>query len=683
MLPFPSLGDASHVVPLAFVAVAMAGVEVYLLTALLPRDGAPVSVTRLIIALSSLVGSGLFLVSLLAAVLYPWSYTAGIGILLAMNFMMFVPVGLWMIGTIVYRDRPIHATSRVWPVVIGATVVGSEVLMSILFSVEIGAATVRLPDLESAFTSPWLYWPMAAVMAALLVWTRPPAREGRAIGALIAVTAVAPWLTVAPAWAGGAMAAVMAFGFIDLFEGLVRRPVVPPGDLRFAIGVGTAYLLMAVGELALVASPSTGVGPAVFGGTMLAVMLGEVTWIVARVYHGTADEPAVVWTREAGRMTTFLGAGFVAEWAMAAAIGIAWFGPGFLPAFGPGWIGGAAGVVAVIGTVTASPIFLAIMGAEMGALVLRRIGRTVQKEQRARLALALGAFATYTVGGPAFVPGWPSVPGAWPNIGAFGPVAGGLVLPMVVSYLGVAIAVALFGRRAYCSVLCPSAVMYGGGFTQALIPTIREAPAARHHALGSRWRGVARFLAVSAWVSFGIVAVTSAAIGLGWVRGLPGGFDPAVLYSWAVWNVAWYAFFLAIPYVGMSACRTWGFCSTGTLYGLVGYFGLYRKEALDPAVCRACRTHDCGKACEVGLVDMPVALARTGRYRSIKCVGAHDCDLACPYGNLVSRDVRDHVRRILGLPDRHRSPGTANRPAATRQSGRRPPVPAASGAAED
>jgi ferredoxin len=173
---------------------------------------------------------------------------------------------------------------------------------------------------------------------------------------------------------------------------------------------------------------------------------------------------------------------------------------------------------------------------------------------------------------------------------------------------------------------------------------------------------VPRALAIASWSLWVLVFGLSAWNTFGGGLGAAYGVDASILYSITVWNVVWYATFVAIPYLGMSPCRTWGYCTTGTFVGLIGLRGRYRLEARDREVCRSCPTHDCGKACEVGLVDMPVDLARNGVYRNARCVGSHDCVAACPYGNLVSRDVRDDLRKLLGLPDRHSRPARAGSP---------------------
>lgn len=73
--------------------------------------------------------------------------------------------------------------------------------------------------------------------------------------------------------------------------------------------------------------------------------------------------------------------------------------------------------------------------------------------------------------------------------------------------------------------------------------------------------------------------------------------------------------------------------------------GFMRVKAKDPAVCQACTTFDCAKACPVALVDMPLQLQATGQFRSAKCIGVGECVEACPYDNLYIHDVRHWIRQ--------------------------------------
>ena len=657
--------------PFALLAALMLGVNLWVFLLFFPRraDQGPPKLSRAILVAFFLAASPLFWVGAFIALVTPSAATDEL-ILLGMGVMMAAP-GIWVIGAALpVGERPIRRDNRAWPALLAVAIVVNELLMGLVFVVATAAPGAALlvtgSDLIGAFAiatnSVWFFWAMLANMVIFLFWV-PLGRDERAVLlALAASAAVGPFVAVAPLVGLVGMAAAMTVAFVILFESLARRATVSPRLMWTVLGVAGAFTGMAASQLYFVLVPRSvdaGFPFALFTVLMMAAEL----YLVARTCLAGPDpaSPPLPWVQRPRQLTLLLAFAFASEWLMSAGFVFAAGPAGRLSNVTVSTLGTStvmdvgqylAGVVSLVGSVTVSPYFLGLMGIEMGVLVVLRMRSTPSLEQRTRLGLALGAYAGYSVVAPSLLPAWSSVPGAWPNIGAFGPVRSDLLPALLGSYAVFVALALLFGRRSYCSVLCTSAVMYGGTFSQRLIPTIRESPAARHHVLGGNWRRIPTLLGCTTWALLAVVAAVSAWNawgGHGWTFG---SLDIATLYSVAIWNVIWYAAFIAIPYVGMSPCRTWGWCSTGLLVGTVGRVGLYRKEALDVEVCRTCPTHDCGKACEVGLVEMPVVLARHGVYRSVKCVGASDCESACPYGNLVSRDVRDSVRRWVGLPDR-------------------------------
>jgi polyferredoxin len=664
---FAALALAPGIVPYVAVAVVMVAVEIFLLYQLVPRSGPPPTLAQMIIGASALMASAAMLVAILAYAVGP-SDSTFLEILLASNFMMVGPPGLWVIAIVVYRDRPIGTRTWLWPAVLAAIVTGSEVLMGFVFTAAQGTSPLGVLGAATSLGSFWFLGSMAATMIALLLWIPLTRTERAVLLGLAASAAVGPWVVVAPLVGAVGMAVAMTATFVLLFERLANHAQLPRHELSTILFAALAFLAMTAVELVVWLDPAPAAAIP-FGVAMALVMGSETALVIRRAYRPVADTPAaedVVWTARRRWTVAFLGVGFAAEWCMAAGLGALVQGPDFLSSAGAAGLPAAlaavvSGLIAA-GVVTASPYFLGLMGAEMGAFVVARMAHTRHREQKARLGLALGTYATYTVLAPSLVPGWRGFPGAWPNVGALGPAGPVTWIAILGSYGVFVLGAFLFGRRAYCSVLCPSAVMYGGTFAERLIPTIRTAPAARHHVLGSASRrSLPRALAVGSWGVLGAATFASAVVAFRVVPWDPVGWDPAVLYSLGVWNLLWYGFFVAIPYVGMSPCRNWGWCSTGTLMGLVSRWGRYRLEVRRPEVCRTCRTHDCAKACEVGLFEMPTRLARDGVFRSSRCVGSNRCVEACPYGNLLSRDIRDDVRHWLGLGDRHLRPAPASR----------------------
>lgn len=110
------------------------------------------------------------------------------------------------------------------------------------------------------------------------------------------------------------------------------------------------------------------------------------------------------------------------------------------------------------------------MGLEMGALVISRIRKLADRGKKINLAFALTAFAIYTVAGPNFLnPIWYNKLPLWLSTGYEAALYPYLVLPLIGSYVLYAFLALLFGRRSYCSTLCPAAVMYGGSLGQAMV----------------------------------------------------------------------------------------------------------------------------------------------------------------------------------------------------------------------
>ena len=101
-------------------------------------------------------------------------------------------------------------------------------------------------------------------------------------------------------------------------------------------------------------------------------------------------------------------------------------------------------IIPFVGIVAASPMFLLLMGLEMGALVVFRMKRIKWLEKRINLSFALIAYFTYTLYGPSYILGWRNLP-LWANVGALGSVRGALILPLLLSYLVYAILALLFG----------------------------------------------------------------------------------------------------------------------------------------------------------------------------------------------------------------------------------------------
>ncbi|HZY70066.1 MAG TPA: hypothetical protein VFF67_03700 [Thermoplasmata archaeon] len=287
MVGWPPLGSGTNVAVLASVAVLMAAIEVYLLTQILPRRGGPPTLTRMILGVTALFGTAAMLLSLVNLLFFPSSYTAVTELLWGLNFMMFVPPGIWFVALIVYQDRRVAAGSWGWPVVVALTVTVSEFLMGLLFSISASGPAIDLVTVGAALTSPWLLWTMAAVMVGLALWVPLERTERWLILSLAGAAGIGPWVAAAPLAGSVAMSGPMALAFVVVFARLSGNSAISAREMRWLVGVMAAFAAMA-GAAWLAIEIGGPLGPLVFGGAMSGVMIVEVSVLVRR----SLDVPA-------------------------------------------------------------------------------------------------------------------------------------------------------------------------------------------------------------------------------------------------------------------------------------------------------------------------------------------------------------------------------------------------------
>jgi hypothetical protein len=295
--PFPPLGVSSALLPFAAIALAMIAITVFVLGMVLPRDRRAPLVTQMLLALAVLGGGSVLLLSLVFVFLNPDGTSAWTWVLLAFNFMMMAPAGIWFIGLVVFRDRRVAIDDWTWPIAIALVTTGSEVLMGLLFV--IGGATVPLGTLATfalGLSSIWFFWSMAAIMTALLVWAPLGPVERGALVALTVSAAIGPWITTYPIVGGIAMAGLMAGVFGYLLRALARSVRVHPEEVSLLIGLAIAFLATALTGISL--AVTAGAAPAVlaFGSVMAVVMTAEIAYLVRRFYLGP---PALPWVHRA------------------------------------------------------------------------------------------------------------------------------------------------------------------------------------------------------------------------------------------------------------------------------------------------------------------------------------------------------------------------------------------------
>ncbi len=290
-LPIPALVFTPALIPFAIVAVSMIGVTIFLLGKVLPTTGRPPLLTQMGIALAVLGGGTLLLLSLLDVFLDPNATESWTFVLLAFNFMMMFPAGIWFVSQILFRDRRVDAAGWFWPVTLAVVTTGSEALMGILFAYGVvGGPTATLPALAVGLSSVWFFWSMAAVMAALLVWAPLGRTERWALLALTGSAVLGPWVTAYPTVGGIGMTVLMGAIFAVLVRALLGGRV-PREEGPLLVGLAGAFLAMTLAGLFVVASGGSVVADLTFGTVMGCVMGVEVAYLIRRYYQGRMARP--------------------------------------------------------------------------------------------------------------------------------------------------------------------------------------------------------------------------------------------------------------------------------------------------------------------------------------------------------------------------------------------------------
>jgi len=285
-VPLPPLTVPASPLPYVIVAVSMVGVTIFLLGKVMPPDGRPPLLTQLTLALSVIAGGSFLLLALLFVFLNPNATEAWTYVLLAFNFMMMVPAGLWFVSQIAFRDRRVAADSWWWPALVSVATTGSEVLMGVLFAYGGSSAPLStLNTLALGFSSVWFLWSMAAVMGALLLWAPVSRLELGALGSVALAAAVAPWVTAFPSVGGGLMALLMAVLFTWLARRLWHRGG-RPEEVPVMFGLAAAFLAMTATGLLVAVSGGSALAVLAFGITMALVMGIESAYLLRRFYHG-------------------------------------------------------------------------------------------------------------------------------------------------------------------------------------------------------------------------------------------------------------------------------------------------------------------------------------------------------------------------------------------------------------
>ena len=564
---------------------------------------------------------------------------------------------------------PGHRRARSWggwapAAAVVALVLLNEFFMGWAFQLAAGGFTAPLragviPVFSAVVSSYWFLFTMAFEMAftAYLLRKEIPGVFLLVIGFQAAVMVLSPPAFPDAQWGSASVfggSALMIVLFVYAFEHLAKNPVVDRVLARYLLLLVAAYGAMMAGLYVWQLSGSA----ALFAVSILAEM-----GIYLGVIMGRGGATSLkTWKSDPWWVLALLTALFVGEFFMGAVLDSQVNGTQSLLAAaslvpvagGPvGVLGSSAyDFLAFFSTVTLSPWFLIMMGAEMGALVLFRMREVRELETRVRLGLVIVAYAAYTVFIPSFlIPATvlPKLPflGWNMGVGTAGPVAPGLLAALVGTYLFSGALSFLFGARQFCSMFCSAALMYQGTFYDSM-KTFNRTSALGKRLLTSKLSDLYRAVFSLVWVSL-IAAVAVSYLDSTGVLGFSiFGTDPTVLLYTFYFGFLWYLVFITIPFVGTYGCVTMGWCHWGTFNQIVSRLGFFKLKVRDPNVCVTCETKDCAKACPVGLTDLPGSFIAKGEFKSSKCIGVGDCVGACPYSNEYFFDVRGWLRRGRG-----------------------------------
>ncbi|MCI4351875.1 MAG: hypothetical protein L3K14_00580 [Thermoplasmata archaeon] len=558
---------------------------------------------------------------------------------------------------------------------IGSLVLANEFLMGWAFSLAsgvvlpsaTGGAAGLLAYASAVVTSPWFLFTMAGEMGLTLFLLR--ARVERALGIVVAFQAAimflsppalanADWVWLSVIFGSGGMIAL----FVYVMEHIYRHKELNRPYSSYLVRVLAVYSTMMAG-LFLWLDYGTSV---LFAGSIVLEMFLYFDAVV-RLDRFRSDE-RVAWQLNANWAFQLLSFIFIAELFMGAYLDLQ-LSPGTFRGILPTLtLSGAPGAILsnalsngfwFFAIVAGSTWFLAMMGAEMGALVAFKFREVRNRETKARLLLMMGCYGLFAVFFPSIYyssifPNWPSgatvpVLGWSMGLGAAG-IAPSLFLVILATYAITGGLSVMFGRRVICSTFCTAPLMYQGTAIDSMKSFNRTSPIARKY-LGSRFSTL--YSVTNGVVMTGLVgtAFLSYFDTTGRLNLTVGGTDPSVFLFLLSFNVLWYVMFVTIPYTGNYNCVTMGWCYTGTIAQAFQKIGFYKLKVRDRQVCKDCTTVDCAKACPVGLVDMPGFFRTTGEYRSSKCCGVGNCVGACPYGNLYIHDIRHWLRRAFHRPE--------------------------------
>ncbi|MGA8276394.1 MAG: hypothetical protein WB789_06700 [Thermoplasmata archaeon] len=549
----------------------------------------------------------------------------------------------------------------------------NEILMGWVFGMAAGSipfsigrgASGPAPLLTAVVASPWFLFSMSGemVLTTFLLRDRIPRPLLVVLLSQSVIMFLSPPALSYAGWTAGSIylsSAVMIGLFVYLMEFIYQHRQLTPGFATYLVRLLAVYGGMMAGLFLWIA----------YGSDLLfvvSVLVEMVIFFDAVVDHDRFQAVASMpWQLHARWAFGLLFGIFVAEVFMGALLDVQIFPTAYLAELPSLPLSGPMMTVVsnafwngfwFVALVTGSTWFLAMMGVEMGALVVLKYRETRQRELRVRLALMMGSYALAAVYFPSiyYASMFPSLPtgttvpvlGWSMGIGS-APLATSVFVALLLTYVILGSLTFLFGRRVVCSVFCTAPLMYQGTAIDAMKSFNRTAPVARKY-LGSRFSNAYTATTGLAMGSLVVASFASYYDQQGLLHWTIGGADPTVFLFALYFGILWYVLFVTIPYTGNYNCVTMGWCYTGQISAAFSRLGFFKLKVRDKNVCKACTTMDCAKACPVGLVDMVGFFRTKGSYRSAKCCGVGACAGDCPYGNLYLYDVRHFVSEKLGI----------------------------------
>ena len=592
--------------------------------------------------------------------------------LVAVNMVSMSVALLPILGALVRGDKPLTETRKGKAVssralVIAATIalaLLSEVFMGWTFAILTGAASTSggiLSSLLASMSTYWFIFTMASEMAVTLylVGRRFPTAFRWLVAIQIGVMVFSPTAISDTPWAFWSIwgnSAVMILAIIYVFEFLFRNRTVAAGSLNYIVMLLGAYSLMMAGLFVW----------QIYGDVTLFVLsiVAEMVLYFSIVLdeERLASPPLESWLSKPYWAFALLAGVFVAEFFMGGVLDVVEQGTSYFTGLPFVAIGGSIPTVLgaafydfIIGvsSVTASFWFLAMMGVEMGALVVFKIKYAREAETKIRLGLIVGAYAIYSLFLPVFVfpNSLPNVPwiGWSMGVGTAGAVAPAIILVILATYLISGTLSFFLGSRNVCSVFCTAALMYQGTAYDAMSSFNRSSKIGRH-LLTSRISNAYKVVVSLVWVSLLGSAILSYLNATGAISISFFGDDVSSFFYAFYFSFLWYLVWIMIPFVGTYGCATTGMCGWGSFNQLISRIGLFKLKVRDGDTCVNCETKDCAKVCPVGITDMPGAFIDREEFKSYKCIGVGDCVTACPYQNIYFFDVRNWVRTKLNRP---------------------------------